>query len=614
MKRILVSIYFLLVVCLGVFAEDVQFVASAPPTVVAGQQFRVAYTVNQEGKDFRAPDMSQFDVLMGPSTSRSSSYQYMNGKASSSMTISYIYILVARKEGTYTLSPGSINVKGDKHTSNSLTIKVFPMDSQGGNQSSSSSSSTRMSRRSAAVPDNSSSISNDQIFVKQTFSKTKVYEQEAILVTYKLYTRYDLRDLSSAQFPDFKGFFSQEIDLNKDRQFTVENYNGTNYNTIILKQYLLYPQRSGYLEVGRGKFEAIVRVKTGVRTQSIFDNFFDTYQEVKKTLTTPSARIEVKALPQGKPKSFNGAVGNFTLQSNISNQNIKVNDALTLKVTISGNGNMKLLKNPEVKFPVDFETYDPKVDNKFKIGTSGTIGSKVIEYLAIPRFGGNFEIPPVEFSYFDLSTNTYKVLTTPAYKFKVSGNGVAANSVATTYNNQENVKMVGKDIRFINNDNFELNIKDDFIFGSITFWLGFILPSLLFIVVVLALHKQAKENANIALTRTKRANRLAKKRLSLADKYLKKGDEVAFYEETMKALWGYLGEKLNIPNAVLLKENVQTELLQHGATEDLISEFLDLLTACEYARFSPANNEELTMDKIFMRAINVISVLENNLK
>jgi len=283
-------------------------------------------------------------------------------------------------------------------------------------------------------------------------------------------------------------------------------------------------------------------------------------------------------------------------------------------VAISGNGNLKLLKNPEITFPTDFDIYDPKVETNIKAAPTGTSGNRNIEYLAIPRFGGDFEIPSAEFTYFDLNTKKYKTLLTPAYSIEVEGTSDETAVVSSNYvSNKESVKNIGSDIRYISSD-LTLKPKNDFFLGSASFWMAIILPFIIFLVLVIVLQKQARENANVALRKTKRANKQARKRLKAAEKYMKASDKAHFYEETMKALWGYLSDKLLIPVADLTKDNVQDELLRHNASQELIDEFLKTLSDCEFARFSPVVEEDLSLENIFERSLNLIGQLENTIK
>lgn len=396
--------FFLLLILTTVYAwadKKATLTAEAPDVVVSGDQFRLTFTVNtQKVKDFRAPSITKgFDVLMGPSRSQQSSTQIINGKVSSSSSITYTYILMAGDAGTYTIPAASIEAEGEKIFSNAITIKVLPPDQSAGNAKSSQGSSSQSASQVA-----SGRITNNDLFITATASKTTVHEQEAILLTYKVYTLVNLRQLFG-KMPDLKGFHTQEIELPQQKTFSLEHYKGRNYNTTVWSQYILFPQQTGKLEIPSITFEGVVAVQT--ISDDPFDAFFNGggYREVKKKIVTPKLTINVQPLP-AKPENFSGGVGEFTLSSSINAKDVKTNDAVTIKLTINGSGNMKLISTPEVKFPEDFEVYDPKVTNNFDVSRSGLTGSQTIEYLAIPRHAGNFTIPPVEFTYFDLKTNS----------------------------------------------------------------------------------------------------------------------------------------------------------------------------------------------------------------
>lgn len=608
----------LFIVCLLCFsvlslcAEEISFTCKAPSTVVVGQQFRLVYTINKDGKDLRVPEISDFDVLFGPSTSHSSSFQIVNGKATSNTQITYTYMLAGREPGTYTIAPATITISGDKYTSNSVQIEVLPQDKTASSNSTTTSSNQRVNNSSVGE------VSNEQIFVKQHFSKVKVYEQEAIEVVYKLYTRVDVVQVGGVKFPEFKDFYVQDVELDNNRPWQVEHVDGYNYNTIVLKQCVIFPQHSGKFNIDGGNVEVVLRVRTSSsRHQSIFDDFFQSYQDVKRNLKFSGNTITVKELPANAPAGFNGAVGSFTLNSSISSEDIKVNDALTMKLKISGTGNIKLLKTPEVKFPLDFDVYDPKMDVKVKPASNGQTGYKAIEYVAIPRFGGNFEIPSVKFVYFDVNKGSYQTLNTPIYKINVDGNATSTSgtTVVSPTVNKENVKQLSTDIRFIHTDiEKDLNKKSSHFAFSSSMYVCLLTPLFIFIIVLLLLQKQAKENANVALRNTKRANKVAKKRLKEAQKCLKAGEKSKFYEETMRALWGYIADKLTIPVSELTKDNVQDKLTSHNCDEELIKEFLSCLSDCEFARFSPVVDDSLSMDNIYNRAADLIGKLDNTLR
>ncbi|MBO4370386.1 MAG: protein BatD [Paludibacteraceae bacterium] len=609
MKRFLVLIIGLLACAIG-WADDVEFIASAPSSVVAGQQFRLSFIVNKEGKNFQSPEIADFEVLYGPSTSHSSSFSVVNGKASKSMTITYTYALVGTKPGTYTIGPASITVSGQNYTTTPITIKVLPPDSNTSANQGVAGQSQSSNQQSLGE------VSNESVFVRTILSKQRAYEQEAVLVTYKLYCRADVRDIASAKFPEYQGFYTQDIDLDQNRSWTVENYNGTNYKTLLLKQSLLFAQHAGTLEIPSGKMDVVVQVRNQSRQPGFFGGYFDTYQNVQKTVVIPAASIEIKALPSGAPAGFGGAVGSFKMSSEINSTEVSVNDPVNVKVNITGTGNLKLIKTPEIVFPNDFDVYDPKTNANTRVAVSGISGTKTVEYLAIPRYGGDFEIPSAEFCYFDLDTKQYKTLKTEAYHLNVSGTAadnqtpvVGQTPVAV----KEDVKHLGSDIRYIHNGK-QPKQGQRFFFGSVGFWLALLIPLLAFVLLLILLRQRAKENANVALRNNKRANKLARKRLKNAEKFLKAGDSTHFYEETMRALWGYLSDKLTIPVAELTKDNVRQEMIRHQATEQQCSAVLDAISECEFARFSPNSGEEVSMHRLYDRAVELITDLDNTLK
>ena len=596
-------------------ANEVTFRASAPPAVVVGTQFQLTYVANVlNGTDLRLPpEVSEnFDVLMGPSTSTSRSMQYINGKSTSTATATYTYILAAKKEGTFNITPATIRIKNSEYKSNDLTIKVLPPDQAA--QAQAQGGGAQQQQQNGGNAASSAGISGDNVFLRMIVSKRDVYEQEGFLVTFKLYTIPDITGATSMKFPEFEGFLAQEIEQPEGTQWQKENYNGRNYNTAVLKQTILFPQRSGQLKIGSAKIDAILRVRTQASRRSIFDDFFDTYQNVSKELVSSPVTINVKPLPTGKPASFSGAVGNYTMSSEINRTELKANEAVTIKLTIKGNGNIKLLKNPDVKFPNDFEIYDAKVDYNIRVTPAGASGTKTFEYMAIPRYAGDFEIPAIPFSYFDTKSGTYKTLTTEAYTLHVEkGEGGGEAPVVSSFTNRESVQFIGKDIRYIKTKGVHFISNKEIFFGSFLYVMAYLMITVLFIVFFIIYRKQVKENSNIALVRTKKANKTAVKRLKYAEKLLKENKEEAFYDEVLRALWGYLSDKLSMPQSELTKENVTLELTKYGVDEELSAEFLNIIHTCEFARYAPSKTSG-AMDKLFSETIDAISKMENTIK
>jgi len=608
MRKIIFLLFTILAAWQVKAADKVRFVAEAADVVVSGDQVRLVFTVNsQDIKDFRAPSIKGFDVLMGPSRSQQSSIQIINGKRTSNSSTAFTYILLAGSPGTYTIPAASVEVNGEKVFSNAISIKVLPQDQNSGNSGNNGGGSASSSRSQAA----GSRISANDLFITATASKTTVHEQEAILLTYKVYTVVNLRQLYG-KMPDLKGFHTQEVELPQQKTFTLEHYKGRNYNTTVWSQYVLFPQQTGKLEIPSITFDGVVAQQTV--SDDPFDAFFNGggYVEVKKKITTPKVVINVQPLP-AKPAGFSGAVGEFKLASSINATDVKTNDAVTIKLTLSGTGNMKLIGTPEVKFPQDFEIYDPKVTDDYKLTNSGLTGTKTFEYLAIPRHAGNFMIPAIEFTYFDLKSNSYKTLKTEAYNLKVAKGQGNADQVISDFTNKESVKMLGKDIRFIKLGDSSLRPKGDFFFGTVGYYLCYLIPLLLFVVFAVIYRQKALENANVAKVKTKKANKVATRRMKLAGKLLAENKKNEFYDEVLKALWGYISDKLSIPVSQLSKDNIEAELTNYGVQEALIAEFIGVLNECEYARYAPGNENE-AMDKVYSASVEVISKMENSIK
>lgn len=584
-------------------ANDVKLTASAPATVIMGKPFQITYTANAKVGDFRAPAITNFDVLAGPFKSESYSSQIINGNMTSTVSIAFTYTLQPQKTGTFTIPSASVTVDGERYTSNGLSIKVLPADEQSSSSSSGSSTSN-------------ANISSQNLFIRPILSKTTVFEQEAVKLTYKLYTTYDVVQCTASSIPDFKGFLSQEMERSTNTQLDYENYNGKNYLTAVLFETLLYPQSSGELAIDKATFEAIIRVQSRQQVRSIFDEFFESYSNVARTIEVPAVRLNVKALPAGKPADFSGVVGSFSLSSSISSEQVKVNDAVTLTINVTGNGNMRLIRNPSIEFPEAFEVYDPKVNNNFKVSGNGLGGTKSVEIMFIPRHAGTFEIPAYSLSYFDLKDSRYKTLSTPAYKIQVlKSDGTVEESVVvgSTASRKENVKQLGNDIRYIYTGDMQLVQQVVYLIDSFVNWLLYLVPACIALVLFIVFRKQLKENANATLMKNKRANKIARKRLKMAMKMLKEGNAERFYEELMKGMWTYLSDKLSIPVAELTKEKVIAVLHDKGVAEQTANACIDLLNECEFARYAPSSGKQ-HRDQLYETTARLIGELENGIK
>ncbi len=610
-KRLLLPVMLLMLTAVPAIAEDVSFTAQAPQAVVKGDQFRISFKVNAGGgKEFRAPDMKSLSVLSGPSLSTFSSAQTINGKMTSSTTVTYTYVVIAEEEGDIKLDGATIKVDGKQYTSNSLTIKVLPPDQNQAGQGQGSSRSTQQQSSGRGT----ASAGADDLFMLATVDKTTAYEQEAILLTFKIYAAPSVNLTSmSNKMPDLKNFHVQEVELPTQKEFQLEHYNGRNYQTMVWMQYLLFPQHSGELEIPATPFEGVVAQRVARSSNDVFDMFFnsDRYVETKRDLTTRPIKINVKTLPQGKTKSFYGGVGDFSVSSTISSTDVTANDAVTLRVILSGTGNLKLVKTPEISFPQDFDIYDPKVENKYTIKGGRQTGNKVYEYLVIPRHSGQYTIPAVEFQFFDPKSGSYKTVKTDEYTLNVAkGQGESQTSVS--YVNKEDLKFVGQDVRFHATPTALKSDSSQF-FGSLVFWLLMVLPLIILLVVLAVSRKRIADNANSAKVRVKKASSVATKRLKVARKLLMDNRKNEFYEEMMRALYGYFGDKLSIPVANLSKDNIEDELKRRNVTAEHITQVIELLDDCEFARYAPGDDEG-RMDRLYEKAVSVIGQVENTIR
>ena len=612
--RLLLPVMLILLAGVRAVAQDVSFTAQAPQAVVVGERFRITYKVNtRDAKEFRAPDMKSIQILTGPATSTSSSTTIINGQRTSSTTITYTFTVVASEEGTVELDGATIKAGGNQVTSNKLTIKVLPPDqpqqSQGGQGSATG-------RQQQPAGQTGSSVGNDDLFMLATVDKTTVYEQEALLLTYKIYKlpSVDLQTMTN-RMPDLKNFHAQEVELPQQKEFNLEHYNGRNYQTVVWSQFVLFPQHSGELEIPSVTFEGVIAQRVENNSGDIFDMFFNSsrYVEVKKELTARSIKINVKPLPQGKTSAFYGGVGDFTISSTISSTDVTANDAVTVRVILSGTGNLKLVKTPEMKFPQDFDIYDPKVDNKYTIKGGRQTGNKVYEYLIIPRHAGQYTIPALEFQYFDPKSGSYKTVKTDEYTLNVAkGQGGGESQGSVSYVNKEDLKFVGQDVRF-HSTPLKLKSENLQFFGSSLFWLLLALPLVILIAVIAISRKRIADNANVAKVRVKKASSVATKRLKVARKLMKENRKNEFYDEMMRALYGYFGDKLSIPVAQLSKDNIESELRRRNVPEEPVKQVIGLLDDCEFARYAPGDDTG-RMDRLYYQAAGVIGQIEGTIK
>lgn len=613
MKRLLYILIFIMLSVSGL-ADEISFRASAPSTVEAGGKFRVQFILNtQNVSGFNAPDFKGFEVIYGPATSSQSSFQMINGRTSQSSNIIYTYVLLTANPGTYTIGSASVQVDGKTVKSQPVQVKVLP--SAGGsstNARGNNNDNYHEERLNSSSTSSSQSNSGKDLFMTATASRTKVHEQEAILLTYKIYTLLDLTQLDG-KLPTLDGFQIQEIPLPRTKEFELEHYNGRNYRTVVWSQYLLFPQKSGKLTIPSITYEGVVVTRNRhIDPIEAFFNGQSGYVEEKRSIVTPSLTIDVASL-DNKPAGFSGAVGKFSIASDISTEEVDANDAVTLKISVKGCGNMKLIATPQVEFPKDFETYDAKVNDSFQLTRAGLEGTKEFEYLVVPRHAGTYEIPSVKFIYFDTDSRTYKTLTTDAYTLKVNkAKGSSGQNVSNYTGQQQDVQQLNQDIRFIKKGEVEYHQLGSTFFGTWKYWASYILPLLLFVIVVLLGRQRMKANANVALSRGKKANKVALKRMKAAKSLLDAHDVGKFYDEVLRALWGYVGDKFNMSQETLNKENIEQSLASRQVPVEYVQQFIKVLNDCEYARYAPGD-PNANMENVYNSAIDAISKMEDNL-
>ena len=607
-KKINVLMIFMLVGYLAM-ADNIRFIMEGPEVVATGEQFRLGFTLNERGADLQLPDLSNFDVLMGPSTSQSSSIQIINGKTTQTVSFSYIFILRAKTEGKFIIRPASIKVDGKTYESNSLSIQVVkgqPQQAAGQQQS-----GQPNNRQQQETP--TGNISKENLFVRVAVDKANVSKGEQIISTVKLYISQNvpLNGFEEVKLPSYEGFWTKDIEVPSQVNFTREVYNGKIYQVGILKKTILFPQQTGTITINPFEITCLIRERVR-QQQSFFDDFFDNYRIVKAKVVSDPVSIRVSELP-GQPANFNGAVGNFSVSAAIDKTELKSNEAVTLKLTVSGSGNLSLINAPKIELPEDFETYEPKTSERITASDGGLSGTKTFEYLFIPRFAGKFTIPAIEFVFFNPGTRQFETRRTESFSLNVEkGTDDPSSSVVSSFS-KENVKMIGKDIRFIKQNKSKLKPKGNSFYGTFEFYAIYILSLLAFAIFYVLNRKKIKENANVTLVRNKRANKVALKRLKEASGFLKNNQAEKFYEAVIKALWGYLSDKLSIPMAELNRQTASESLLSKGISQEVVNELLKIIDDCEFARYAPAAFSG-TMNEIYDGAAKIMGIFEKQIK
>ena len=603
---------------LGISSLQAQkFVAFANKNQVGvGEVFQVSFRLeNAKASNISYPDFEGFDVMGGPNTSQS--MQIINGQVSQSVT--YSYYLRPKKVGKITVGPASTTINGEKLTTNSITVEV------GAGNPNSSKSQTNPG---VAGPSNSNQEApsedlmkqiRESVFIRAIPSKTSVFQGEQFSVTYKLYTRASLADLSLSSSPAYKDFWVENLDVGQT-QYKQEVYNGGNYNTAIIKKVILFPQRSGKLTVDPIELEAQVRVKVQSqrKRRSIFDDFFDdpffgSFRDVPFTFSSRALNITVKSLPnQGKPTTFRGIVGDFSLDVSLDKSETETGEPVTMKVVYEGTGNIKTLPEPKLDFPPDFEVWDAKIGDNTSTRSGRVQGRKTFDYLIIPRNPGEYKLPVVELVSFDPVKGRYERQNSPSFSLQVSGEPQQVNSNIAGMG-KEDIELIGEDIRFIKTDPGKWDEMGASFWGSGTFWSLCAAPFLLFALLFYNKKRQQQLASDVAGVRSKKATKEAKKRLAKAHAFLKAQDERSFYNEISQALWGYLGDKFNLDTATLSRDLVQNKLLEQNVSDELIARAKDVLDTSEMALFAPSSNGT-HMSEAYQAAEKLITDLENSIK
>ena len=593
----------LLLLMLGYHVHvDAQHISvSAPSHVAAGENFRVAYTINtSDVEEFRMGGVQEgLEVIAGPYTSSQSSYQMINGHTSSSSSVTITYTLYAAKNGSFTIGASHALVGGKRLSSRPVKIQVsgHAQRTNGAPNMHGQDSYDQPRMRSAG-----SAISGSDLFIKVSASKKRVHEQEPILLTYKVYTQVDLTQLEG-KMPDLKGFHTQEVPLPQQKTFHTETVNGRPYKCVTWSQYVMYPQMTGRLEIPSITFKGIVvQQNRNVDPMEAFFNGGSGYVEVKKDIKAPGITLQVDPLPQ-RPANFSGGVGKFNISASLDKKEVKAGEPITLRVVVGGIGNLKLLKQPVVNFPKDFDKYDAKVTDKTRLTANGVEGNMVYDFLAVPRNQGSYTIPSVELTYYDTSKNAYKTIKTQPFKVEVEkGDGTSAES--------EDFASQDKDIHTIKLGKVVQHKADEMFFGSFGYWISLLMPLIAFVVLLIVFRRRAIENAGIVKKRSNRAGKIATKRLRLANKLMLQGKQGEFYDEVMRALWGYMSYKLNMPAEKLNRDNIRETLGRHFVDDATIEKFTTALDECEFERYAPGDAAG-NMNRTFESAMTAIMDIEN---
>jgi hypothetical protein len=602
MKRALLY-QILLFFTIALTGQDIVLNVEYPSVVVAGQQFNIAWTVNSGGGEFAAPSFSPFYKLMGPQTSYSSSTQIINGKMTQETSYTYVYYLQAVKEGKYVLAPAVYTFKNKTYSTDSLRIEVVGNSAQ--------KQSTQPGSGISEEVQKVESAGND-IFVNLSLSRKEVYLGEFIVATVKLFTRVNLSGINEIKFPTFNGFLKTDLVTPPLTSLKQENVNGAIYGTGVVQQFLLYPQVTGEITIDPVQLSVLIQQKSGQK-DPFFGDFFATYQTIPRAVASAPLKVKVKPLPGIQPDDYSGIVGKIDLKAVLSKDSVNVNDAVNFKITLSGTGNLKVAASPVLKLSPDIEVYDPKISDDIKNGVNGTSGQKSFEFILIPRHYGDYTIPPITYSYFNTSSGKYEKLRTEEFHIHAR-KSTELNTGITVYGgvSKEDVKYLGKDIRFIKSEARKLSKSSGTLLSKRSFINMYALAFLIFLIVLFLRREHVKRNSDLSLVRNRKAGKVAVKKLHSASMCLKNDQKDKFYEEILKALWGYLSDKLNIPVSELNRNNALVALSEKGIDEERLKNLVNILDTCEFARYS-SSASDAEAETIYDGATQFIKSVENSI-
>ena len=595
-----------------VAAAQTKIAVEAPNIVGSDEQFNVTFIIEGEDRpsNFNWNPGDDFTLVWGPQRGESTSIRVINGKRSKSSQFTYTYILAPKKTGKFELPAATAKMKGETITSVQAAVEVLASDSSASAQSGASSGNTQQTKPSGT-------ISSKDLFLKFTVSRTSAVVGQPLTAELKLYQNVDIAGFEGAKFPAFNGFWSQETAAPNNINFQREEVDGRLYNSALLRRYVLIPQQVGNLVIDPAELVCLVNVRRPSHGNSIFDSFFDdNTMTVRKRVTTPAVHVHVNPLPSGAPATFGGGVGSFRISASLSKDQLKMHEATSLTVTVSGRGNVSLLEAPKVNFPADMDVYDTKTTENTDKTTGGTSGSKVFEYPFIPRSHGEFTIAPIEYSYYDVNAGKYETISTGPITFNVEKGDVAETQASTSQlvmPDRKSVKNLGEDIRFIRTRQPSYKFRTVFFVDSLWYWVTAALILLVAGLLWYLMKGMEARRADVVGNKNRKATKMALGRLKMAAGYLQKNLYSAFYEELHKALLGFASDKMNIGAEDLSKENIAAMLKEAGVAEDLSAQFVALLDACEFARYSPDGGNE-AMNTHYNEAVKVISSIDSVMK